>query len=166
MCSHGCFYCEVNSKLILLSKTLILYGYECHICLKYRIWLVYCTQHWSLFFFFIGREGWGLFEKRGRLFQILSLRRGAWFLKRAPVLKLGANSSIYIKHKKNGTWSLLCLFLSCSSPRLPFNWLCLCAVKISLNSIFLITFKGRKTPATYCICRKALQGRQWRTGEV
>jgi len=36
---------------------------------------------------FLSGEGWRLFEG-GRLFQILSLRRGAY-------LKLGANSSIY-----------------------------------------------------------------------
>ena len=40
-----------------------------------------------------GRGGGRLFEG-GRLFQILSLRRGAYFKRRA-YLKLGANSSIY-----------------------------------------------------------------------
>ena len=65
--------------------------------IKSTLSLVHRTEYRISFFLGGGEEG-GLFEG-GRLFQILSFRRGA-NSKRSAYLKLGANSSIYGTYSK------------------------------------------------------------------
>ena len=97
MCSHGYFYqgSEKQTRAILKGHYCLYYLTMSHFIKRtvYRTRISYCVPK---LIFSRGRGG-GALIWRGRLLQILSLRRGA-NSKRGAYLKLGANSSIYGKY--------------------------------------------------------------------